>query len=181
MARQEIIEKLDKFLSTHLPLNEEHLAVYLLVELRKVLSHRNPDQKFKLIEFYADWTVHTSKDRKMNAITAISERIRDVLYSNPRPSNSEYDEVLNFLRMPELRKELIELFTMEGLSLDLMNDSNWPVFVKSLARVLSGQPINNPITEIKRIELTADDNGSLVTVDFNNGTSHDIGMSLEMY
>lgn len=181
MARQKIIEKLEKFLSAYLPVNEEHLAVYLLVELRKILSHRNSGQRFKLIEFYADWTVHTSKDYRMDTITAISERIRDVLYENPKPSSIQYDEVLNFIRMPELRKELTELFTEEGLSVDLMNDDNWSCFVKSLAKVLSGQPINNPISEIKRIELTANDNGSQVTVDFNNGTSHDIGMSLEMY
>ena len=68
MAREEIIEKLDEFLSSHSPLMEECHIVYLMVEIRKILDHERDHRKngeFSLLRFYCDWTVHTEKQESL--------------------------------------------------------------------------------------------------------------------
>ncbi len=181
MAREEIVEKLDSFFSHNLPIDNEPHAVYLMVELRKLITHRSDRDRFRLIEFFSDWTVHTSKDRRFEAIIDMASRIKEALEGKTQPSEQDYDSVLDFLRMPELKNEMEMLFTAESMGLKFFEDTNWSAFSKSLTKVLSQQPINNPIPEIREIILWADNEHSDINIDFTNGGSYSVGMSQEMY
>src|ERR1035438_1539807 len=75
MGKPAIIEKLDEFLKKHMPLDEECLVVYLLVEIRKILDHEN-NGKYPISRFYSDWCVHTAKDKITPQIKVIMEGIR---------------------------------------------------------------------------------------------------------
>jgi len=81
--KPQIIEKLNKFLENHTPFKEECQAVYLMVELRKLLDREKEDRKntnekyFPLIRFYCDWTVHTSKKYKTEAISGVMNKINE--------------------------------------------------------------------------------------------------------
>lgn len=58
MAREEIVEKLDRFLAKHPFFDEDCHAVYLMVEVRKLLE-KEAHANLLLLKFYCDWTVHT--------------------------------------------------------------------------------------------------------------------------
>jgi hypothetical protein len=75
MSRPAIIDKLDYFLRKHMPPDEECFAVYLLVEIRKVMEH-DKSASNPFLKFYADWSVHTSKDR----LTPQMEQILNEIY-----------------------------------------------------------------------------------------------------
>ena len=108
MAREEIIEKLDKFLLEHPLFDEDFYAVYLLVELRKLLETAN-DLDCLLLKFYCDWTVHPTKKWKLGAIQEIVDRINSC-FSKESPYPSRTDEIFDFLSMIELKNEMHKLF-----------------------------------------------------------------------
>lgn len=169
MARIEIIEKLNSFLSKNKTFNEECQVVYLLVEIRKILEHDN-ETGYKLLRFFCDWTVHTKKDRKMEGIIEIVTKIDSLISSVDKITTEQNEQILKFLEMNELRKELSQFLTSRSLPNDLGKDNhNWSIFVDILAQVLSGQPILNPIKTIISIEIISDTLGSSITVDFGKG------------
>ncbi len=169
MAREEIIEKLKNFLLKHKNLNDECGVVYLMVEIRKILEHDN-EPEYKLLRFFCDWTVHTKKDRKMEGIVDIVTEIDNLVSSVDKITTYQNEQILKFFKMKELRKELTQFFASHSLPDDLCKDNhNWSVFVDSLAWVLSGQPIMNPIDTIKSIEIISDSGGSSITIDFGKG------------
>jgi hypothetical protein len=95
--KSEIIGKLREFLNQHSPIRDESDAVYLMVELRKLLDRQEeeiPERLFPLIRFYADWTVHTRKDYITPRIQEIMGKVDENLNSYPKEGN------LNFLSMP---------------------------------------------------------------------------------
>jgi hypothetical protein len=166
MARTELIRKLNSFLNKNKVFKEECQVVYLLVEIRKILEHDN-ETDYKLLRFFCDWTVHTKKDRKMEGIVEIVTKIDNLISSVDKITNEQNEQILKFLEMNELRKELSQFLTSRSLPKDLYeNDHNWSTFVNILAQVLSGQPILDPIKTIKSIEINSNSIGSSITVDF---------------
>ncbi len=167
--RLEIVEKLDKLLLKHIPFNEECEVVYFMVEIRKIMEHDN-DSKYKLLRFFCDWTVHTKKDRSMSGIIDIVNEIDRLISSVDKITTLQNEQILKFLEMNELRKELSQFLTSHSLPSDLCKDDhNWSTFVDILAQVLSGQPILNPIETIVSIEIFSNSLGSSITVDFGTG------------
>jgi len=165
----EIVDKLDKFLLKHSPFSEECEVVYLLVEIRKILEH-DQDSNFKVLKFFCDWSVHTQKDRQMAGIIDIASKIDQLVSTVDKITTEQHEQILKFFEMSELRDELSKFFTMHSLPLALCEgDSNWSSFVDVLTQVLSNQPINNPISTIKLIEIVSNAHGSQITIDFGDG------------
>jgi hypothetical protein len=71
--KAEITHKLTDFIDGIGLFRRECEAVYVMVELRKLIDHY--DATAPLVKFYADWTVHTSKDRIDTNFRAIAEAI----------------------------------------------------------------------------------------------------------
>src|SRR5258708_12095386 len=137
----EIVTKLNKFLDTHDPFTEECEAVYLMVELRKLLEREYKDGnrwtgEFAKVRLYCDWTVHPSIDRNPT-IKDMMEKLKEAL------SNGE--DTSYFFSLSELRSEMSELFRKQGLRDKLCRDNeHWKHFVDVLTPVLIDQLINNP-------------------------------------
>lgn len=152
MARDEIVEKLDKFLIKHNPMAEECQIVYLMVEIRKVIDHEKSGAIFPLLKFYGDWIVHTEKDH----ITPEIKQIMTTMYQtaetdikNPalRKAGSP---IMQFAYMKGLGQEMKSFLENHGIDSYLATEENkWLEFVKLLVKILEDQPITNPTPDIE--------------------------------
>jgi len=168
MGRTEIQEKLNNFLLRYQIFKEESQVVYLLVEIRKILEHEN-ENKFKLLKFFCDWTVHTKKDRSMEGIIKIAIEIDNLVSSVYKITTEQNEKILKFFEMKELKQELLNFINAHLLFNKVCtDDKSWKTFVELSTQVLSGQPILHPIDTIDRIEIVSDRHGSSITIDFGN-------------
>jgi hypothetical protein len=135
-------------------------AVYLLVELRKVLDHvysGRKQEKFLLLRFYCDWIVHTDKSRHLEHIAPIIKKAYDDV--KMRIEQGPYavpgkDAILEFIYMDGLKAEMEEFFTIEQLPLQMFQPGPWATFVSAIVQILVDQPILNPVPEVPRLVLT---------------------------
>lgn len=152
MARSEIIEKLNTFLSQHNPLEEECHVVYFMVEIRKILDHESSSSEYPLLKFYSDWTVHIEKDY----ISPEMKRIMEDMYqtalneiANPASAKA-MSPVMDFAYMKALGKEVKKFLESHNLDSTLADkEDKWIKFVQLLIKVLENQPINNPTEKIE--------------------------------
>jgi hypothetical protein len=156
MAREQIVEKLDTFLNKKTPLMEESDVVYLLVEIRKILDRDN-NRNYPLLRFYADWSVHTEKDRITREIHDIMVEIYADVYeliTQYPPPVSKRSKVIGFMYMEDLQAEM-EKFLQEYSLPDSLatNKDYWIQFVNLLVQILSDQPINRPCDEIENFSF----------------------------
>lgn len=144
--RAQIIDKLNKFLNERPQIKEECEVVYLMVELRKLLDRerdQNGINSYSLVRFHADWTLHTRKDRVTPAMKKIMSNIGDSIDTYPK------NDDIDFLLLPEFRKELTQLLEKYGLRDSFCkNDNEWMDFMMALTQVLADQPIINPTKDI---------------------------------
>lgn len=151
MAREEIIEKLDDFLNNRKTalLDEESHVVYMMVEIRKVLDHED-NNKYPLLRFYCDWTVHTEKDKITDEMKTIMEEIFiDVKSQIENPAMVEaMSPIMKFTYMENLKAEIQQFLEEHRMNTDLLNDDNWIQFISLLVAILANQPINNPTQDI---------------------------------
>lgn len=172
-----IVEKLNEFLGTHIPFKEECEAVYLMVELRKLLDREEEGKKkrkraeegpFPLIRCYSDWTVHTAKDNITPSIVNVMNRINEFLNSNEtaHPQNGNID----FLFLPELRNEMERFFSQYGLTTRLCTDEDaWKQFISVFVQVLADQPMKKPIPAISSFCFVPSNPGQiLVNITFTD-------------
>ena len=153
MAREEIIEKLDKFLDDHNPLNEECQVVYLMVEIRKIRDHErinNSSKDVTLLRFYCDWTVHTEKTGITDNMLAIMEQVfQDIKAQITNPAMVQaMSPVMQFAYMDKLKDALKIFLEDHGMNTVLINE-NWLPFIQLLVKVLENQPIKNPTDDIE--------------------------------
>lgn len=156
MAREEIIEKLDRFLLKHAPLTEECHVVYLMVEIRKILDHErnhwNPrmyGDPLTLLRFYCDWTLHTEKTKITDNMKAImSEVFNDIKAQIENPAmRQSMSPVMQFAYMDKLKDGLKQFFEQRNITPILVGDG-WLPFIQLLVKVLQNQPIKNPIDDV---------------------------------
>lgn len=152
MAREEIIEKLNKFLIGHNPLIEECHIVYLMVEIRKVIDHEKSSVTYPLLKFYSDWTVHTEKDHITPEIKQMMEEMyktAEMEIKNPalRKTGSP---IMLFAYMDRLGQEMKSFFEKHAIDPSLAQEKNrWLEFVQLLVKVLENQPIIAPTLDIE--------------------------------
>ncbi|TAJ36858.1 MAG: hypothetical protein EPO55_20245 [Reyranella sp.] len=145
MARPEIVDKLDAFLTAQMPPAEERDIVYLLVEIRKIIDHDNAVVTYPILKFYADWCVHTRKDRLTKEMIAILGDIYNAAAAailQPHSPLGAADPARDFIYMSRLRNDLRRFLSTYGLPGSLVDsDDNWVSFVALLVKVLENQPI----------------------------------------
>ncbi len=169
--KKQIIGKLTTFLTEH-PMKEEFEVIYLLVELRKLLDREKEgsvSKTYSLVRFHADWAIHTRKEYITPTIKEIMTRIENSIGIYPKDGN------IDFLLLPEFRKELIKLLEERGMpSKFCKNDNRWMDFMLSLTQVLADQPIVNPtpnIAEFRYINLKGE--GIMARIDFRGKRADD--------
>src|SRR2546426_2886558 len=155
MGKPEIARKLAKHLELHTPFTEECQAVYLMMEIRKFLDQLDDREGvFKLLRFYCDWTVHTSKQRNMECIGPIVAE----MYDNARqeilnPERVARGGIQDFIRFAALRQGMRRFFASIGLDDSALtgNDNLWLAYTTLIASVLADQPIIQPISEVANL------------------------------
>ncbi len=156
MSKPSIIEKLENLLASHLPFKEEAQVVYFLVETIKILDRDN-NQKYPLIRFYRDWSVHTTKDKITNEIkTIMGEIYKDLsIQVTNKGINGKKAKIIDFMYMEDLQDELRLFLAEYGLPVLLVVvKENWISFVTLLVKVLEDQPIIKPCKEISSFAFT---------------------------
>ena len=141
MARNSIVDKLHRELQR--PIEAESQVVYILVELRKLLEHDGMKDAYPVLNFYANWVVHT----KLSASPVADRIVRlfdEVLYRKINQSTNMKleDDVVEVFNETSLREELHAFLEPFGLPTELCTDSaNWYCFRKKLAGVIEDAPL----------------------------------------
>ena len=149
------------FLNVHHPLTEECHAIYLLVEIRKLFDRENIGTA-SLLRFYADWSVHTEKDKITPQIRATMAGILHDIRAGVATNNLDAGTILRpFVFMDNLRGEFRNFLMQYRLPLNLVA-GGWLAFRNLLAAVLADQPINKPCAGIHRFSFTYAPNGHLI-------------------
>ena len=152
MGQIEIIDKLNLFLNKHNPFIEECHVLYTLVEIRKVLDHKN-NRKYPILRFYCNWSVHTDKDstKEMKAIMEnIYEDVKKQIANPALVGIKGKTKVVGFMYMEDLQSEILKFLQEYELPTSLTERSNWLEFIKLLVKILVDQPINTPCAGIKQ-------------------------------
>jgi hypothetical protein len=168
--KDEITYKLADFLNQVRVFTHDSQVVYILVELRKLLDHYNA--KASLVRFYADWAVHTKKDR----ITAEFKQVARSIYLDAKatieatdPELAEkHSPLIAFAHGDTLASELQAFLIKHGIPRNLTQDAeSWDSFVSFLVRVLENQPIIKPCDQIAKMYFVpAAKNCVILRVDF---------------
>lgn len=152
LSQTEILEKLNVFLQSHVPFSEECHAVYFLVEIRKLLHHEQLEDKYPILQFYCDWSVHTDKDFT-NAIKSTIVDIYEDVVSRIKTgdAHSGRPKIIGFIYMEDLQADVASFLVEHGLGSSLVDTDNWLALVTVLVKVLVDQPINNPSTGVRSL------------------------------
>lgn len=158
MSEQEIKSKLSDFLQRHPHFDEECHVVYFLVEARKVLDRRGKLAGFSTLRFYADWCVHIEKDRRLDVVEPIAERMyaaASAYLSNRNPQTEKgLGAVAEFVAMKALRDEVVRLLVSLTINPHTLCDRQpWQSFVALLSSVLGDQPINAPSPNVAQVRF----------------------------
>lgn len=157
MGKHEIKYKLDTFFDLHQPLTEECHAVYLMVEIRKLLDRTTREgTDFPLLRFYCDWTLHTQKDKHLNHISPIINRMYDDIRKQLQlaPWQGSVTDVIDFMYFKSLQVEMDTFFRSLGITTSLTtDDTQWLAYISLMVSILSDQPIINPIPEVSRFSF----------------------------
>jgi hypothetical protein len=170
-VKDEITAKLTDFLNRIERFSEESQVLYVLVELRKLLDHYGSNAR--LLRFYADWSVHISKDR----INKEFESVSAAIYKNavdkinaPHPLAVDDIEIVNFAHGHTLAEELEQFIHQVQLPTHLVTRSEtWNSFVSLLVKVLENQPIIRPCDGIAKMYFeSAAEHCVILRIDFTD-------------
>lgn len=118
---------------------------FLMVQARHLIEASGTPERYSVVNFYADWTVHTALDRSSVCLEALRDITR-VVAENMAPTSPDLtSQISRIIGFPKLRRELIALFRENTLSVVLFEFyENWKSFVMFLLWHLVGQPIGFP-------------------------------------
>lgn len=141
MGRHSVIEKLDKEILKQI--KTEAQVVYLLVEVRKVITEHDisQDNKYPILSFFCDWVVHAKMDRQ--GATSMLNVIQDFYrgldgYLHIKKTTSFFP----FVMLIVLRRELGSFLKRNSLPLELVDNRNyWERFLFLLINVLIDCPL----------------------------------------
>jgi hypothetical protein len=118
---------------------------FLMAQARHLVERDSAPERYRLISFYADWTVHSALDRSIVCCEVLRDitRVLAENFEKTRPDISKcISQVIGF---PRLRSELLNLFRANGLPIVLFEYlENWNGFVAFLLWHLAGTPISFP-------------------------------------
>ena len=142
IQKVEIIRKLDLELKKEI--KGEARVVYILSLIRKILEIKNQKDKFKLLNFYCNWSLHVSLSvkRTKQVITDMldqdidcSKRASDIA----RKLNSNHAD---FFKLNDIKKELVKFIADNDLSPALTNKrQQWVEFVSMLLQIIQDCPV----------------------------------------
>ncbi|HLD31253.1 MAG TPA: hypothetical protein VJB41_03640 [Patescibacteria group bacterium] len=126
-------------------LMEREDMCFLMVQARHLLEESPKIEKYKVVEFYSDWMVHTKLDKSEVSMSILRD-ITKVIVKNWNPtSNHMVNEVSKVIGLSELRTELIKLFNEYNLPVAIFEiEENWKNLVGFLTYFLADKSISFP-------------------------------------
>jgi len=169
MDEKDITNKLQSFLQNHSAFKEECEAVYLLVEIRKILEYGG--NYYKTLRFYCNWVLHKELNQERT-----TKLLSDIFETNIDFGKCGYENACNiksvgadFFKLDKFKKELKKFFKDKRLPMDLLN-KNWWTFRKLLLEIIKDCPVIFTPNKIQRLEVIGYNNGDYgYKFSLNNG------------
>jgi hypothetical protein len=163
MERKKVIEKIRKFLEKNSKFMEECEAVYLMVEVRKILD-RDKNNLFEVLRFYCNWTLHVNLKNKKT--TQFISKTFDQ-YIDPKKSGKDIARKMksnhaDFFKLNDFKNELRKFFKDYDFPLNLTDENrNWVAFIKLFLEIIRECPVIciESSEKINKLELVKDKNG----------------------
>ncbi len=164
MARHAIVEKLNQEFRE--PVRSERQAVYILVELRKLLEITCSRMRYRSLDFHCDWAMHSMLDRggARRIVQRFDERDRlwdEVNRSKPgdplpdlNTPIAAFEEIVEFRNFRQELRDFCESQQIVGPLLD--DEHEWSHFLRQYASVIDSCPLvcNAPdLTYVKMVTL----------------------------
>lgn len=180
--KSEIAKKLKKatrlFFEAEDNFLQEIIVVYFMVELRKVLDHKRERSNFKTLRFYADWCVHTSKDKitpeMKNLLSLLCKELNHNKKKSAQIKSSRSILINEIINKDCLRREIKSLLEQEGAigSVDITEGPDWDDFLNATTRILQNQSLINPGGDVQKITfLPSEDYTFHLLIEFRDDTT----------
>jgi len=157
----QILEKLTALLSRGI--TTEPQAVYLLAAIRKIIEQEQSSQKYKYLNFYCNWSLHSSLDRKdAKEILAIFDGVHEHYLAGKDEIGLPNDlkrELTRISRMESFRTELETFLGEKGLPpINITRSDGWVYFLHLYAKVIEDCPLilTNDTLNIQKVTVNVD-------------------------
>jgi hypothetical protein len=143
MTRSAIIAKLDVLLAKGI--TNEAEALYLIVEVRKLLEQQQAKRQFEYLTFHCDWAVHatlkgTTAQRILKLFDEANLHLKSGIKLENLPSQLR-EEVEGISMMQYFEAELNGFLAANGLSLIKSRSEAWTHFLHLYARIVEDCPL----------------------------------------
>ncbi|MEF3692136.1 MAG: hypothetical protein V3574_03740 [Candidatus Moraniibacteriota bacterium] len=159
MGQLEIIEKLKHGLEEDI--HEECQVVYILSRIRKILEIKNQKTKYRFLNFYCNWSLHSKIDRKET-----TDLLRVLLEKNIDSKKSGKENAIklklnnnNFFKLSSFKQELTDFLQENNLPLNVVKKS-WISFIKILLEIIKESPIIFTSNVLNELKLSKDVKGN---------------------
>jgi hypothetical protein len=163
MTQPKIIEKLDTLLRKGITVEAE--ALYLMVEVRKLLEHLDVKEQYKYLTFHCDWALHsklkgTMAQEILRQFDAANIHLKEgaALHDLPLDLKNEIDRIS---KMKYFEDELEKFLKANGLpGIDATRVDGWIHFEHFYAQVVEDCPLvmtsQNAVATIASVTLNVD-------------------------
>lgn len=155
MGQLEILEKLNKEFGRDI--NEECQVVYILSRIRKILEIKNQKEKYKLLNLYCNWSLHSKLDRRSATVFLADLFEQDIDCEKDGKENATrlISKHSKLFKLSSLKQEVGSFIEDNNLSLDWIG-KNWTSFIKILLEIIKDCPIIFHSDKLQRLELIKD-------------------------
>ena len=177
--KNDIVAKLKKHLSG--PVDTECAAVYLLVEVRKLLEIDKPDPKPFALLMYCHWAVHVDLNYSKTTLKFLEEvdsfvqnRVSGFKADPQYVLQYEQDLFLEFSSLDSFREQLRWFLKSYDLPISLCDDNaSWHGFISAYAGVIeagtlsAGKEQLKAIKEVTFTKLLSSENNVFFVIQWN--------------
>ena len=118
---------------------------FLMVQARHLVEASADPNAYHVLDFYADWIVHTKLDRSPLGLEMLRDITRELAENFTTTNKDVALEVSRVIGFRVLRSQLVAVFHANGLPVVAFEYlPNWKGFVGFLLGFLEGQPIEFP-------------------------------------
>src|SRR3989344_5857252 len=166
MGIEENLNKLNKELQKEI--KDECQIFCIISRIRKAVEHHKLKDKFQVINFYCNWTLHTELDNTSSIYSLLLEIEQSIL-------SKKYDitPVMNIVDFKHFRKE-IKIFLNDFYIINPFNDTKyWRNFRRLFVKILVDSPLNLKSKDFKEMRKfsfikTNNENDVDFQIDFEN-------------
>ena len=142
MGQDEIIQKLITELSKDI--KDECQVVFILSRIRKILDMKNEKSKYKLLNFYCNWSLHVNltHTKTTQVLSDMFDQFIDCSESANNIARKMKSNHADFFKLNDFKDELKKFFEDYDLPLRLFNEKiSWNVFIKLILEIIEECPV----------------------------------------